>query len=1246
MKLRSSLLHATAALLLAGAAVRPAFAQLPPAETREADNTLVVRGDFDADGDQDIALVDRATGNFHVLTQDGLGSFAKSGPYATGLSDVTGAAAGRVDGGVYDSLVATSATGNRVTAVRAIPAAGTSPVAATLMLPSTLGPSTLALAEAIGSSVTYQDLLLGSEYNAGPNGAKVTVETVGASYAVALASTKLTTTGRMTDGTRTLVKSTLGDTVSLVSRTGTSASFRIYGLGLAGFPTVFSLTAQPVDAEYAVAPFGAALATVFRWIPGGTTLAFYSLNEPSANNFGVATIASTTLSSPIRSVTVVPATAAQNHLLITFGDGSLVQTYSFTAPSTLTLLGTHTLAAGEGAFGAIGVPGNNGFQLFTGDLATGLISRTRVHRWNGTGFAETQVIEGLGFKELSALTNVFVFTADPFVTPGSTLLSRLTARDWTSGVPPVPPGNIVVQAETFNGVSSGLGGASAINLGAFPAGAGYTLLSQYRNNISVFGLSKPGGRDSGDVSITPAAGTFNRTVLVDFSAPAGYSIYYRFSNSASWTLFVDPGAQPSEQSDPAYATWLANALPLMLFRTTTVQYFAESASARTPIHSATYTFPHPETMSSLDDGVPDYVKIGRGNNPFLQPPNGDVPGDVTESGDPQSYLQKLLFDAGYTIPNRNTTPGAYTLYVRPQSSDGVASFTAGSLVAGSPATLADGTANTGSTLTAYGFSGGALDSSDVTSHPTVFAQASAEFIHLTSDPASPLFVCGTIANFPIDAAAPTPPISSVIGRELASVQIAPDVPASVYTRTLGSGSTAAEAAAWLAGAAAYYGALTPPSHSATLDVYDTGVALVFENWLQRRLAARGVLPSVYDPSSVGYASTNRLSITPYRSSEGAVPLPTPATGTTGVVSVGFTEVSGLSEYVSLADTGHDISGVVTLLDTQLRTSVDTDIVALRRVVEDVYRISAAYGNTYPGAFDAPIDALRTFILTGVMPTAYTQANPQLTPAGWNILPATFTSLTASDYTAATQGVSDLRALITARPVADFDLVVRADTVSESCTILDRYSMGGTYALFRSDGTRFRFPDNFDVIPGVRITVRAYTDATFATCTGTPLEVLAIDGVPVTTVTVIPAASATDTDGNLLGDEWELAFFGSLGNDPWAKPAGDGYTTLQKYLDSADPFLFASYGALPAAALVIPDVAIGAGSVGTATLSFSYPSTYFGKLRFRVQTNTSLSAPAGWTDVTSTFGLGGSGRYEATVPYTGGTQFWRVLVSLP
>jgi hypothetical protein len=111
---------------------------------------------------------------------------------------------------------------------------------------------------------------------------------------------------------------------------------------------------------------------------------------------------------------------------------------------------------------------------------------------------------------------------------------------------------------------------------------------------------------------------------------------------------------------------------------------------------------------------------------------------------------------------------------------------------------------------------------------------------------------------------------------------------------------------------------------------------------------------------------------------------------------------------------------------------------------------------------------------------------------------------------------------------------------------------------------------------------AYTDLPAGPCGGDPLEVIALH------LLSLPATSTVDTDGDLLSDGFECAFFGGLGTGPQDDPDGDGVSTLQELLDGTDPMDKLSQG--PVVADLSPaalDLILSGG--GGVTLQFPFPA---------------------------------------------------------
>ena len=104
--------------------------------------------------------------------------------------------------------------------------------------------------------------------------------------------------------------------------------------------------------------------------------------------------------------------------------------------------------------------------------------------------------------------------------------------------------------------------------------------------------------------------------------------------------------------------------------------------------------------------------------------------------------------------------------------------------------------------------------------------------------------------------------------------------------------------------------------------------------------------------------------------------------------------------------------------------------------------------------------------------------------------------------------------------------------------------------------------------------------------------------------VVPASLDTDDSG--LPDEWQIEYFGHLGNNPSSQsPAGDGYTLLQEYQMGRNPLDFyqgaapvltivsgnqqtGAPGAILPQSLVVSVMATGVSNLTNAPITFQIP----------------------------------------------------------
>jgi hypothetical protein len=246
--------------------------------------------------------------------------------------------------------------------------------------------------------------------------------------------------------------------------------------------------------------------------------------------------------------------------------------------------------------------------------------------------------------------------------------------------------------------------------------------------------------------------------------------------------------------------------------------------------------------------------------------------------------------------------------------------------------------------------------------------------------------------------------------------------------------------------------------------------------------------------------------------------------------------------------------------------------------------------------------LRSFLRTGVLHSNY---------AAVISIPTAFDSANA------------VLALPTRRPTNSFVLEVRADSFSTNLTRL--YVISGPLAtntpvnLFVAPRVAYKFPNAFNLIPGSRVSVLAFTDFSDP-APGEDLQVLHAE------LQFVPAPAIVDSNGNLLPDAWENLFFAGAG-DAGSDSDGDGFSNLQEYLDGSDPRDGISMGVV-AYNLVMPPLVLEMGGGGAVKVKFSFPAAYADRFVFRLFASTDLSG--GFEAVNAAPALQG-GQYELNLP---------------
>ena len=400
-----------------------------------------------------------------------------------------------------------------------------------------------------------------------------------------------------------------------------------------------------------------------------------------------------------------------------------------------------------------------------------------------------------------------------------------------------------------------------------------------------------------------------------------------------------------------------------------------------------------------------------------------------------------------------------------------------------------------------------------------------------------------------------------VGREMIGLSHvpAPQFPAVSYTFGSAGGNLINEAYAWIAAASNALVNLPRPALTNRLTVNSTLESLLFERGVAQLLGARS------------NAWWNNITLFPFRPSDAGRTNPPQDT----LLSL---------ETAAANQPGYQLQTMFSTISNLVENSAAPNIAILRAVAQDIYRTDSLLNNSNPAKFISPVDEIRYFLWNGTEDTNYLAY-----------------ATTAGQFTAASNGAVQILAALSPRPSTNVLLVVRADTLSDDCRILDLYGGGGTFALVDTRGLPFAFPGNFQMLPGTVVAVAGYTDAGISPCGYPNIEVTSA------LLNSVPIASDTDGDGDLLIDSWEERFFGHTGIDPFADSDGDGYSNLQEMLDGSDPNDYYGRPPGPAVSFAAP-VLVFQNTGSQVELHFLWSAAYIGDFAFSVHHTADLTQP--------------------------------------
>jgi hypothetical protein len=192
-------------------------------------------------------------------------------------------------------------------------------------------------------------------------------------------------------------------------------------------------------------------------------------------------------------------------------------------------------------------------------------------------------------------------------------------------------------------------------------------------------------------------------------------------------------------------------------------------------------------------------------------------------------------------------------------------------------------------------------------------------------------------------------------------------------------------------------------------------------------------------------------------------------------------------------------------------------------------------------------------------------------------------------------------------------------------------------LLEAGGKAYAFNKSLDLRPGAQIAVTGYTDVSPPSgFYGQAIEVKSV------VLLSLPTSPGADTDANLLGDAYEQAFFGGIGQNAYAKGAG-GKSLVQLYLDASDPLVGS---ASPLVDLFPRSLRLSRASDSKYTMHWKFPAAYAEAFNYELQSALSLTNGFGtWLPEDLITTVGEDNSVPLGLPSDPLKQFWRLKLRL-
>jgi formylglycine-generating enzyme required for sulfatase activity len=337
-------------------------------------------GDFNADGLQDLVIIDKETGKYRLgyQTKDGLFSWVDCRP--SGLKGITGFSIGKVLPGNADALALSAPDDNKI-ALEEV-SSPTAPSKAIIVdFTAALGPSTVVAIDIGGpGKKPVADFYVGSIYNSPEPDQGTLLRNDGAEYPK-LADIPLP--GAAVRGNRLSLKAGQPELLCDLVTEQKGDTFHAQDLASGKPVEVATVAGLPSGSDYAVGNFrGSPLREFLFYKPGANNLTVRPIEEATPGKLQFGKGDTFDLGQPIRRVVTLDESAGQK-LFIIFGEGEKAGVFSFDGVKAPALV--QSIAATNNLFTcAASVPG--GFVAFSQPAEGKFSTRYQVYKASGSAY--------------------------------------------------------------------------------------------------------------------------------------------------------------------------------------------------------------------------------------------------------------------------------------------------------------------------------------------------------------------------------------------------------------------------------------------------------------------------------------------------------------------------------------------------------------------------------------------------------------------------------------------------------------------------------------------------------------------------------------------------------------------------------------------------------------------------------------------------------------------------------------------